>query len=112
MIGNTSSNTSSTGKDEQADPLSIAARAHGNFAENVPATLLLAAVVELNGGDRRVLNWALAGLMAFRIAHVELGLRGKEDGVGPGRIVGHLGTQSIMVGLAGYAAWLIRGYWF
>ncbi|MCJ1327143.1 hypothetical protein MMC10_003810 [Thelotrema lepadinum] len=114
LIGSTSTNTASTssGKDETADPLSLAFRAHGNFAENVPLTLVLAAVVELNGGDRRILNGALAGLMAFRIAHVELGMRAKEDGAGLGRLIGHAGTQSIMVGLAGYAAWLIRGYWF
>ena len=114
MIGSTSSNSSnppSSGRDERADPLTVATRAHGNFLENVPLAVLLAAVVELNGGDKRVLNGTLAALLAFRLTHAELGLRAAEDGTANGRIIGHTGSQVIILGLAGYATWLIRGYW-
>jgi hypothetical protein len=31
--------------------------------------------------------------------------------MGVGRIVGFYGTQTVLASLAGYAAYLIRGYW-
>ena len=83
----------------------IAARSHGNFVENVPLALLMGAIVEMNGGNRKVLSGSFAALLALRILHVELGLKGK-NARGPGRAIGHLGTVGFVVGMAGYAAYL------
>ncbi|EXJ92468.1 hypothetical protein A1O3_01019 [Capronia epimyces CBS 606.96] len=92
------------------DQLLIATRAHANFVENVPLALLVAALVELNGGDRRILTGSLATLLFLRIAHVELGLRAK-NALGLGRPVGTLGTWGFIAGMSSYAAWLVKSYW-
>jgi hypothetical protein len=76
----------------------------------VPLALFVGAVVEMNGGNRKVLTGGFAALLVFRILHVEFGLKGK-DTLGAGRIVGHFGSLGFIVGMAGYAAWLVKGYW-
>lgn len=88
----------------------MATRCHQNFVENVPYALLLAGVVELNGGDRKTLNGALAALLLVRILHVEFGLRGPKN-MAVGRPIGYFGTQGFIAGMAGYAAYLVKGYW-
>ena len=88
----------------------MAARCHNNFVENVPLALLLAGIVELNGGNRKVLNGALGALLLIRIVHVEFGLKAPGNN-GFGRAVGFFGTQGFMAGMAGYAAYLVKGYW-
>lgn len=55
------------------DPLLIATRVHANMMENMPLTLVLAALAELNGADRRKLTTVLAAFSIMRIAHI-LGL--------------------------------------
>jgi uncharacterized membrane protein YecN with MAPEG domain len=95
---------------EEVDPLQVAVRSHQNYTENIPMALLLAAIVELNGGNRRVLNGGLAALLLFRVLHVELGLRGEEANA-KGRLIGHAGTAGFMGGMAAYAAYLVKGYW-
>ena len=90
--------------------LFLATRCHGNFLENVPLALVLAAVAELNGGSRRYLTAALGSLLALRVVHTELGLL-RNDAMGIGRPVGYFGTLAVQAGLAGYAAYLVRGYW-
>ncbi|KAL8785107.1 MAG: hypothetical protein Q9195_008779 [Heterodermia aff. obscurata] len=95
---------------ENADPLFIDTRAQANFLENIPLALLFAAVAELNGADRKILNYVLGSLLLFRIGHVELGLRGSKT-LGAGRPVGYYGTQAIMAGLVGWTGWLVKGYW-
>ena len=109
MLGNQSSEgpKASAGP----DPLQVAVRAHGNFVEHVPYALLLAAIAELNGAGRRSLNYVLAALFVARVAHVEFGLRGNEKAAAPGRLAGHLVTQGTILGLAGWSAYLIKGYW-
>ncbi|KAK6498435.1 hypothetical protein TWF481_011027 [Arthrobotrys musiformis] len=92
------------------DPLTIAARSHANFAENVPLALTITALAEINGADRNILVGALGTLLFLRVAHVEFGLRGA-SALGPGRIIGFLGTLGYLVGMSGYTAWLVRGYW-
>ena len=52
--------------------------------ENVPFALFLGAVCEMNGANRKVLSAGFAALLAFRVLHVEVGLRGK-GGMGNGR---------------------------
>jgi MAPEG family len=76
----------------------------------VPLALLLAGIVELNGGNRKTLNTALGVLLLLRILHVEFGLKGFNNN-GFGRALGYFGTQSYMVGMAGYATYLVKGYW-
>ncbi|KAK6525310.1 hypothetical protein TWF694_005455 [Orbilia ellipsospora] len=95
---------------DNPDPLTIAARAHGNFAEYVPLALTVTALAELSGGDHKILTGALGALFVLRVGHVELGVRGK-SALGPGRIIGFLGTLGYLLGMSGYAAWLNRGYW-
>ncbi|KAL2426097.1 hypothetical protein ABEF95_010884 [Exophiala dermatitidis] len=94
----------------EEDSLLIATRSHANLVENVPFALLIASIVELNGGDRRALTASLAGLLLARIVHVEFGLRAK-GAVGWGRPVGTLSTLGIIVGLSSYAAYLVKSYW-
>lgn len=55
------------------------------------------------------INYALGALLAFRISHVEAGLLIK-DSTGPGRVVGHYGTQTVLVALAGYTAYLVKDF--
>ena len=93
-----------------AQDLRISSRAHANFTENVPIAFMLAAFAELNGASSTVLNYGLATLLALRIAHVEIGLYGK-DALGPGRPLGTFGTYGWMLGMAGYGAYLVKGYW-
>ena len=90
--------------------LQVDSRAHANFLENVPLAFAMATVAELNGANRTVLNYALAALFAFRVMHVELGLK-SEANLGWGRPTGYYGTQGIITGLATYASWLVKGYW-
>ncbi|KAF3223702.1 hypothetical protein TWF679_000139 [Orbilia oligospora] len=92
------------------DPLTIATRSHANFAENVPLALTITALAEINGADRNVLLSALGTLFLLRVGHVEFGLR-RPAALGPGRIIGFLGTLGYLVGMSGYVAWLTKGYW-
>ncbi len=102
---------STQSKPEPADnKLLVAARAHSNFVENVPFALLLAAFVEMNGGNRRALTASLATLFLLRVVHVEFGLKAK-DSLGWGRPVGFFGTLGVVGGLGSYAGWLVKSYW-
>ena len=69
----------------------------------------------MNGGNRRFLTGGLAVLLLSRIVHVELGLRRKDsegkEAMGLGRVIGHNGTMFWILGSAGYAGWLVKGYW-
>jgi hypothetical protein len=67
-------------------------------------------MAELNGGNRKILNYAMAALFVLRILHVELGMKGKET-VGWGRPAGYYGTQGFFAGMAAYSTWLVKGYW-
>jgi uncharacterized protein len=95
---------------QQTNKLFRASRCHSNFVENVPLAFILAALAELNGGDRRYITGALSALFAFRVAHAELGLA-KAGGMGNGRPIGYFGTLGVIGGLAGYTAYLVKGYW-
>jgi len=92
------------------DPLYLATRAQSNFLETVPLAFIFALVAELNGANRKVLNWVLAALLVFRVGHVEVGLRGR-GALGWGRPVGYYGSQAVVVGLGAWAGGLVRGYW-
>lgn len=92
------------------DPVLIASRCHANFVENVPLAILFGALVELNGGNRKVLTGSFAALFIARILHAEIGLRLKNS-MGIGRPLGHFTTLSFIAGMAGYGAYLVKGYW-
>lgn len=96
--------------DAPDDRLAAAVRAQVNFTENVPLALLLAAVVELNGGSRKALTYALSALTVFRVLHAEIGIMSKGH-MGNGRPAGFFGTQGVVLGLAAYAGYLVQGYW-
>ncbi|KAK4457691.1 membrane-associated, eicosanoid/glutathione metabolism protein, partial [Cladorrhinum samala] len=102
-----STNTQSSTSNEA---LLVASRAQANFAEYVPLALLVAAVAELNGAHKKALTLSLSGLLAARIAHVEMGLR-RPGSTGIGRTIGSYGTLGVMGFLAGYAGYLVKGYW-
>ncbi|CAF9908893.1 MAG: hypothetical protein HETSPECPRED_008761 [Heterodermia speciosa] len=95
---------------ENPDPLLVDIRAQANFLENVPIALLFSAIAELNGADRKILNYVLGSLLLLRIGHVEFGLRGSKT-MGIGRPVAFYGTQAVVAGLAGWGLWLVKGYW-
>ena len=96
--------------DKGNDPLYVANRCQNNFVENVPLALLLAAIVELNGGDRTVLHSSLGALLLFRVLHVEFGFSGPGT-MAHGRPIGFYGAAGFISGMAAYAAYLVKGYW-
>jgi hypothetical protein len=60
--------------------------------------------------QRKYIQYALGTLFALRVSHAELGLM-RQDGKGVGRILGYYGTQTVLAALAGYTAYLVKGYW-
>ena len=92
------------------DPLLAAFRTQANFAENVPLVLILAGLVEANGGSKAVLTALLGVLTVGRVMHGELGLMTKNAG-GIGRPIGFFSTIGVTFSLAVYGAWLSRLYW-
>jgi hypothetical protein len=78
--------------------------------ENVPVALLFASTFELNGGNRNVLNASLGTLLLLRILHVKLPLLDPKS-LSTGRPIGYFGTLGFVGGMAGCAAYLVKGYW-
>jgi uncharacterized membrane protein YecN with MAPEG domain len=93
------------------DQLTLYSRCHQNSVENVPIALVFAAIAELNGGNKKILNYSLAALFALRVMHSEFGLLGKNDALGFGRPLGYFGTAGWTAAMAGYATYLVKGYW-
>jgi len=95
------------------DPLTLVSRCHANFLENVPLAFIFLTIAELNGGNRKWLNYTMGLLLALRIAHADAGLmvKGKWGDRGIGRPIGYVGTNGVLLGLSGYAAYLVKGYW-
>ena len=52
--------------------------------ENVPLAFIFLGIAELNGGNKKTLNYMMAALLALRVAHADGGLRlqGKFGGLG------------------------------
>ena len=75
-------------------------RAHANYVENMPIFLIMIALIELAGGDARIL-WA-AGILFIlsRILHA-FGM----DRPSPSRLrmIGMIGSTTVLIGLAGWA---------
>jgi uncharacterized membrane protein YecN with MAPEG domain len=87
------------------DPLLLARiRAHANFAEYVPISLILLGAIELSYEDPPPGLWAAAvALILVRISHaIGMATRGSN----PARLVGILGTWSVIAALSAWAIWL------
>lgn len=95
----------SSASQDADDPLLAAFRTQANFAENVPLALILAGLVEANGGNSTVLTAILSVLTIGRVMHGEFGLMTKGAG-GIGRPIGFFSTIGVIVGLACYGTWL------
>lgn len=79
-------------------------RAQANFLENAAFALILIGAIELAVGQSPLL-W-IAGLVFVlaRIAHA-FGMEGGR--LQPARLIGMLGTVAVLLGLAGYALYLV-----
>ena len=73
-------------------------RAHANYAENMPIFLILIGLIELAGGDRRILWAAGIAFILARIAHA-FGM----DGALRLRIIGMVASTAVILGLAIWA---------
>ncbi|KAK3054847.1 hypothetical protein LTR09_004005 [Extremus antarcticus] len=89
------------------DPLLIATRVHANLMENLPITLLLAGLAELNGADRKKLTSVLALFTLMRVSHVFALYKCNQ----PARAFGFFGTNIVQLGLVGWLGTLTKGYW-
>jgi uncharacterized protein len=83
---------------DPASPLFRAVRIHGNFAEFVPFILLLMALDEMSGRSQIIIHLFGAALILARIAHY-MGIT-KSHGKTTGRLIGGMGTFTIMVTLS------------
>ena len=79
-------------------------RAHANYGENMPVALILLALLELAGGDPRILWGAAILFILSRILHA-FGM----DQPPPSRLrmFGMMGTTLALVVLAGYAVFIL-----
>jgi hypothetical protein len=75
-------------------------RAHANYGENMPIFLILIGLIELAGGDARIL-WG-AGIL-FVLARIAHGFGMDGPSLGRFRAIGSLGSTIVIVGLAGWA---------
>lgn len=104
------SSTTSTQDQNGVDPMYLAYRVHANYIESVPLAMTLAAAVELNGGNRTSLITVLSVLLAARVSHaVGLGMGAQSNSF---RLFGYFGSLGALTYLSGWAAYLVKGYWF
>jgi len=75
--------------------LLLAMRRHANFVEYVPLTLLVIALLEMNGGPLLATHILCAGLVVSRTAHA-VGLKA-DTMQGAGRIIGAGGTALVLL---------------
>ncbi|KAJ0370990.1 hypothetical protein COL26b_009881 [Colletotrichum chrysophilum] len=108
-LGDNSSTGSADWRAYQNDKLYLLTRAHTNFTENVPLAFILATLVEVNGGNRKVLSWFLGSFLAMRVLHADFGIL--QQGLGSGRPIGYFGSVGLLSAIAGYGAFLVKGYW-
>ena len=82
------------------DALSRRMRAHANYAENMPIFLILLALLEFAGGDRRIL-WAIG--IAFVLARLAHAFGMDRPSLARLRLVGMLTSILLLLGLGLYA---------
>jgi len=81
--------------------LLVLSRAHANFSESVPLSYLFIVLAELNGAPTYLIHTALGLLFSFRVAHVELGMKGPHA-ESLGRPLGAYGTVILTFATAAY----------
>lgn len=79
-------------------------RAHGNYVENMPVVVILLALVELAGGDPRILWGAAIIFIVSRLLHA-FGM----DRTPPSRLrmIGMMGSMLALLILVGYAIFIV-----
>lgn len=88
------------------DPALLEAmRRHANFLEQVPLSLLLMLILELNGTPKAWIHGLGSALLLARLIH-PFGLRSGESRV-PARLVGALGTLLVQVVAIGMLLWQV-----
>jgi uncharacterized membrane protein YecN with MAPEG domain len=75
-------------------------RAHGNYVETMPLTIILVGLIELAGGDARILWAAAIVYILARILHA-FGMDG--DHRLRLRVIGMIGGTLVLLGLAGWS---------
>jgi uncharacterized membrane protein YecN with MAPEG domain len=75
-------------------------RAHANYGESMPIVLIMIALIELAGGDARIL-WA-AGIL-FIIARILHAFGMDQPSPARLRMIGMIGNTIVLLGLAGWA---------
>lgn len=86
--------------DGGAEPLVRRMRAHANYGENMPIVLIMIGLIELAGGDPRIL-WA-AGIV-FILARIAHGFGMDQPSPSRLRAIGMIVSSIVLVGLAGWA---------
>lgn len=98
-----------TGQKRYDDPVLVATSVHKNFIENAPLAILFAALVELNGGDRRALAGILGLFTVARVSHM-VGVQGGMPMLKL-RQFGFFASMGSILGLSSWGAFLVKGYW-
>lgn len=75
--------------------LSVAMRRHANFTEFAPLTLVIIALLEINGAPTMAIHILAGGLVLFRISHA-IGMNGSEE-TSPARLAGTAGTALVLL---------------
>jgi uncharacterized membrane protein YecN with MAPEG domain len=75
-------------------------RAHANYGENMPIVLIMIGLIELAGGDARIL-WA-AGIL-FILARIAHGFGMDQPHPSRLRGIGMIGSTLVLIGLAGWS---------
>ena len=68
-LGTDSATSAKLGEEASAPPLLITSRTHANFAEYVPLSLILLALVEGSGGRQMAVGILATVLIVARVAH-------------------------------------------
>ncbi|KAG0142804.1 hypothetical protein CROQUDRAFT_662059 [Cronartium quercuum f. sp. fusiforme G11] len=81
--------------------LQVAARAHANFAEQVPLSMIMSILAELNGAPTYLIHTLYAALFSLRVAHNEFGMK-INNTIGIGRPLATVGTWLLVTGTSLY----------
>ncbi|EGG03770.1 uncharacterized protein MELLADRAFT_108973 [Melampsora larici-populina 98AG31] len=81
--------------------LQVAARAHANFSEQVPISLIMTILAEINGAPTYLVHALYAAFFSLRVAHNELGMK-LNNTLGMGRPVGTVGTWFLLASTGVY----------
>jgi uncharacterized membrane protein YecN with MAPEG domain len=94
-VGRVRAATGITAGDGGNSDLIIAMRRHANFTEYAPLTLVIIALLEMNGAPAMAIHILAGGLVVARISHA-IGMNGSEE-TSPARFVGTVGTTLVLL---------------